>query len=240
MRTGCIARSGGSWRYRRRRGYSCVTTTRRPVATTTPGKRRCARSARTTSTSRGRRRRCLRRRAHGARRHAHRAAALVAVNPGQHPRRAFSAGGRQRRALSDDSGEVQESRSRALKAAVASTAPSDVPDDAIAAGFRGYRADNSPFQPAGSASELEEGLALTPKFDADGLVTAVATDVVSGDVLMVAHMNAKLWPKPSQAAKPGITAARAARYGRRAKSPATPSASSKCASTATRMRCGSK
>jgi phosphoribosyl-AMP cyclohydrolase len=55
--------------------------------------------------------------------------------------------------------------------------------------------DNSPFQPAGSASELEEGLALTPKFDADGLVTAVATDVVSGDVLMVAHMNAQAFAK---------------------------------------------
>ncbi len=28
-----------------------------------------------------------------------------------------------------------------------------------------------------------------PKFDADGLVTCVATDAGSGDVLMVAHMN---------------------------------------------------
>ena len=38
---------------------------------------------------------------------------------------------------------------------------------------------------------LEEGLALTPKFDANGLVTAVVTDVANGDVLMVAHMNAQ-------------------------------------------------
>ncbi|MBN8964541.1 MAG: phosphoribosyl-AMP cyclohydrolase [Rhizobiales bacterium] len=37
--------------------------------------------------------------------------------------------------------------------------------------------------------DREEGLALAPKFDADGLVTCVATDVWSGDVLMVAHMN---------------------------------------------------
>ncbi|MDB5501602.1 MAG: phosphoribosyl-AMP cyclohydrolase [Tardiphaga sp.] len=36
---------------------------------------------------------------------------------------------------------------------------------------------------------LEESLALTPKFDAAGLVTCVATDAVTGDVLMVAHMN---------------------------------------------------
>lgn len=37
--------------------------------------------------------------------------------------------------------------------------------------------------------EAEEGLALRPKFNADGLVTCVATDAASGDVLMVAHMN---------------------------------------------------
>lgn len=30
---------------------------------------------------------------------------------------------------------------------------------------------------------------FSPKFDASGLVTCVATDVASGDVLMVAHMN---------------------------------------------------
>jgi phosphoribosyl-AMP cyclohydrolase len=46
------------------------------------------------------------------------------------------------------------------------------------------------FPPPGSTKELEEGLALTPKFDADGLITAVATDAASGEVLMVAHMNA--------------------------------------------------
>ena len=39
-------------------------------------------------------------------------------------------------------------------------------------------------------SEHETGLALNPKWDALGLVTAVATDAATGDVLMVAHMNA--------------------------------------------------
>jgi len=34
-------------------------------------------------------------------------------------------------------------------------------------------------------------LAFAPKFDADGLVTCVATDAKTGDVLMVAHMNAE-------------------------------------------------
>src|SRR3954471_2256540 len=37
----------------------------------------------------------------------------------------------------------------------------------------------------------EEGLILAPKFDADGLVTCVATDAGSGELLMVAHMNAE-------------------------------------------------
>jgi phosphoribosyl-AMP cyclohydrolase len=39
-------------------------------------------------------------------------------------------------------------------------------------------------------SEHETGLALNPKWDALGLVTAVATDATTGEVLMVAHMNA--------------------------------------------------
>jgi phosphoribosyl-AMP cyclohydrolase len=41
------------------------------------------------------------------------------------------------------------------------------------------------------SSKDEESLTLTPKFDADGLVTCVATDAKSGEVLMVAHMNAE-------------------------------------------------
>jgi phosphoribosyl-AMP cyclohydrolase len=42
-----------------------------------------------------------------------------------------------------------------------------------------------------NASEIEEGLGFAPQFGADGLITAVVTDVHSGDVLMVAHMNAQ-------------------------------------------------
>ena len=36
----------------------------------------------------------------------------------------------------------------------------------------------------------ETGSALDPKYDANGLITAVVTDATTGDVLMVAHMNA--------------------------------------------------
>ncbi|MBS0248798.1 MAG: phosphoribosyl-AMP cyclohydrolase [Proteobacteria bacterium] len=43
--------------------------------------------------------------------------------------------------------------------------------------------------------DIEEGLALLPKFDANGLVTAVVTDAGNGDVLMVAHMNAEALAK---------------------------------------------
>jgi phosphoribosyl-AMP cyclohydrolase len=39
--------------------------------------------------------------------------------------------------------------------------------------------------------DREEGLAFQPKFDASGLVTCVTTDAGTGEVLMVAHMNAE-------------------------------------------------
>ena len=38
-------------------------------------------------------------------------------------------------------------------------------------------------------NDIEEGLTFQPKVDASGLVTCVATDAATGDVLMVAHMN---------------------------------------------------
>ena len=47
------------------------------------------------------------------------------------------------------------------------------------------------FAQRGSTLEVEEGRALAPKFDADGLLTCVTTDLATGDVLMVAHMNAQ-------------------------------------------------
>ena len=37
--------------------------------------------------------------------------------------------------------------------------------------------------------DREEGLAFQPRFDASGLVTCVATDAATGELLMVAHMN---------------------------------------------------
>jgi len=46
-----------------------------------------------------------------------------------------------------------------------------------------------------SSPEIEEGTSLTPRYDANGLVTAVVTDAASGELLMVAHMNAEALAK---------------------------------------------
>lgn len=42
-----------------------------------------------------------------------------------------------------------------------------------------------------SHDAVEEGTVLAPRFDANGLVTAIAQEAGSGDVLMLAHMNAE-------------------------------------------------
>jgi phosphoribosyl-AMP cyclohydrolase len=41
------------------------------------------------------------------------------------------------------------------------------------------------------SNERETGFTLDPKFDANGLITAVVTDAADGHVLMVGHMNAE-------------------------------------------------
>jgi len=51
------------------------------------------------------------------------------------------------------------------------------------------------FSERGSAQEVEEGGKLAPKFDADGLLTCIATDAASGELLMVAHMNAEAFAR---------------------------------------------
>ena len=40
-------------------------------------------------------------------------------------------------------------------------------------------------------AEIEQGLTLSPRFDAQGLVAAIVTDAVTGDVLMFAWMNSQ-------------------------------------------------
>lgn len=45
------------------------------------------------------------------------------------------------------------------------------------------------FPPPGDKQALEQGDALTPRFGADGLIAAIATDADTGEVLMFAWMN---------------------------------------------------
>jgi phosphoribosyl-AMP cyclohydrolase len=52
-------------------------------------------------------------------------------------------------------------------------------------------ANSDGFAPRGSPADVEEGRALAPKFDAEGLLTCVTADAATGEVLMVAHMNAE-------------------------------------------------
>jgi phosphoribosyl-AMP cyclohydrolase len=40
-------------------------------------------------------------------------------------------------------------------------------------------------------SELEEGIAFTPRFGADGLIACVTKDASDGQILMLAYMNAE-------------------------------------------------
>ena len=46
-------------------------------------------------------------------------------------------------------------------------------------------------KPSADKAALETGAAFTPRFDENGLVTAVVTDARDGELLMVAHMNAE-------------------------------------------------
>jgi phosphoribosyl-AMP cyclohydrolase len=51
------------------------------------------------------------------------------------------------------------------------------------------------FPSPGPKAELEEGAVLSPRFGADGLVTCITTDLGTGEILMVAHMNAEALAK---------------------------------------------
>jgi phosphoribosyl-AMP cyclohydrolase len=52
-----------------------------------------------------------------------------------------------------------------------------------------------PFQAPGPKADFEEGAVLTPRFGPDGLVTCVTTEATTGELLMVAHMNAEALAK---------------------------------------------
>ena len=45
------------------------------------------------------------------------------------------------------------------------------------------------FSPRGTVEEVEQGSVLMPKFDKDGLIPCITTEVKSGVILMFAYMN---------------------------------------------------
>ena len=45
------------------------------------------------------------------------------------------------------------------------------------------------FAPRGGKAEIEEGTEFSPKFDADGLIPAMAIDAITKEPLMLAYMN---------------------------------------------------
>ncbi|MCG8548108.1 MAG: phosphoribosyl-AMP cyclohydrolase [Alphaproteobacteria bacterium] len=47
----------------------------------------------------------------------------------------------------------------------------------------------APFAARATVEQVEEGLSLAPKFDADGLIPCITTDANSGEVLMLGYMN---------------------------------------------------
>lgn len=47
------------------------------------------------------------------------------------------------------------------------------------------------FAPRGDKKQLEDGLEFSPKFDADGLIPALAMDATTREPLMLAYMNAE-------------------------------------------------
>jgi phosphoribosyl-AMP cyclohydrolase len=49
----------------------------------------------------------------------------------------------------------------------------------------------TPSPTAPTKADLEEGVVLSPRYDAAGLVTAIAQDAATGEILMLAHMNAE-------------------------------------------------
>lgn len=50
---------------------------------------------------------------------------------------------------------------------------------------------SGPFAARGTTRDIEEGASFAPKFDDAGVLAAVATDADTGDVLMLAWMNAE-------------------------------------------------
>ncbi len=54
---------------------------------------------------------------------------------------------------------------------------------------RSVPAAAAPFASRTTVEQVEEGLALAPRFDADGLIPCITTDADTGEALMLGYMN---------------------------------------------------
>jgi phosphoribosyl-AMP cyclohydrolase len=50
---------------------------------------------------------------------------------------------------------------------------------------------SAPFAARGTKHDIEEGAAFAPAFDAQGLIVCITAEAETGDILMVAYMNAE-------------------------------------------------
>jgi hypothetical protein len=84
--------------------------------------------------------------------------------------------------------------------------------------------------------DVEETASFAPTFGPDGLIPVTVTSATTGEVLMLAYMNAEALTRTIERRIIGL--ARAGGFGGRAKKAETSSGWSSSARTATRMRCG--
>ena len=89
------------------------------------------------------------------------------------------------------------------------------------------------------SNDIEEGLTFQPKFDASGLVTCVATDAATGDVLMVAHMNEEALHMTIASGEAWYFSRSRKALWRKGEIRVRPSGWSRCGSIAIGMRSGS-
>ena len=94
--------------------------------------------------------------------------------------------------------------------------------------------------PGDDKSEIEEGTAFTPRFDADGLIPVVAISASTGEVLMLAYMNADALALTIETGEAHYWSRSRGELWRKGERAATLSAWSSCGPTATRTRFCSK
>lgn len=85
---------------------------------------------------------------------------------------------------------------------------------------------------------LEEGTTLAPRFDSGGLVTCVTTDAETGELLMVAHMNAEALQRSIATGEAWYWSRSRKELWHKGATSGRSRPSSRCASTATRMPFG--